>query len=217
MTLTCAKDAPGNATTARTTKTAVMRPVFRRPKSAFSLTLHLLNEPQRTLGLAVIVSIIAFSTSRGSWKRRLLRRDRSRELFALQRFQPAHALRSGGSKTEQLLAEVLAQQRRSRVVDIVSRLTLRTIRENYSHKTAVSSIGAPMTGLAKRRLWDAATERETACSSLVLRFRQSGIKASSISEVVADLPAPTILYHGSSERNHAQSAEFCTARRIVSA
>src|SRR5258706_7372390 len=69
MTFTCAKEAPGNATAASTTKTAVMRPRFRRWKSAFSLTLHLLNKPQRTPGLAAIVSIIALFRERGSWER----------------------------------------------------------------------------------------------------------------------------------------------------
>src|SRR5258708_28702173 len=70
MTFTCAKEAPGNATAASTTRTAVMRPRFRRSKSAFSLTLHLLNKPQRTPGLAAIVSIIALFRERGSWERR---------------------------------------------------------------------------------------------------------------------------------------------------
>src|ERR1700731_1421692 len=69
MTFTCAKEAPGNATAASTTKTAVMRPRFRRSKSAFSLTLHLLNKPQRIPGLAAIVSIIALFQERGSWER----------------------------------------------------------------------------------------------------------------------------------------------------
>src|SRR3981081_424269 len=64
MTFTCAKEAPGNATAARTTKPAVTRPRFRRSKSAFSLTLHLLNKPQRTPGLAAIVSIIALHQQR---------------------------------------------------------------------------------------------------------------------------------------------------------
>src|SRR5882672_9343896 len=53
MTFTCANEAPGNATAASTTKTAVMRPRFRRSKSAFSLTLHLLDKPQRTVMIAL--------------------------------------------------------------------------------------------------------------------------------------------------------------------
>src|SRR5262249_11873305 len=47
MTLTCAKAAPGKATAATTTNTAEMRPLFRRPKSAFSFTSNL-----RKAGLA---------------------------------------------------------------------------------------------------------------------------------------------------------------------
>src|SRR5262245_35102249 len=45
MTLTCANELLGNATAARTTKATVMRPVFRRPKSALSFTGHLPNRP----------------------------------------------------------------------------------------------------------------------------------------------------------------------------